>query len=194
MRGGNVLGTESPWREGADSTKSLPGSHSLERGERARYSARSDAKRRTEDSGSGLGERDCDTSGRGKSGRSRSGVPLRGRRVRSCPRVSGCPFHLEHHLNRLKTSAEGLRFAAFPALSELVEGMVNLLERSHVSFGSLYIQVTRGQTASRGIFPGEDTPCTVVITVEENPLTRNPFTRKGWRLSRGPRSAGSEPI
>ena len=79
----------------------------------------------------------------------------------------GAPFHLEHHIVRLKNSAEGLRFSTFPSVETLCQQMAALLQASEVQFGSLYIQVTRGQTASRGIFPGKDTPCTVVITVED---------------------------
>ena len=84
----------------------------------------------------------------------------------------GAPFHLESHLDRLQTSAEGLQFANFPKGTVLRDRAYRLLEESGVHEGSLYFQVTRGQTDSRNLFPDDSVACTVVVTIE--PRKANP--------------------
>ena len=86
--------------------------------------------------------------------------------------IQGAPFHLEAHLDRLVQSAKGLQFSQFPTHENLYQRATALLGRSGVHDGSLYFQVTRGQTDTRGQFPDASVPPTVVITVE--PRDPNP--------------------
>ena len=78
----------------------------------------------------------------------------------------GSPFHLEAHLHRLETSWEGLAFENTPPLEELRDRAICLIRESEIREGILYFQVTRGAPESRQTFPDEDTPLTVVLTIE----------------------------
>jgi len=79
--------------------------------------------------------------------------------------VDGSYFRLGRHLDRLLENARALEFDGLPNAEHLRETARELLARSAVDDGKLYLQLTRGAGPRRASFP-EDASPTVAMYVD----------------------------
>lgn len=75
-------------------------------------------------------------------------------------------FRLGRHLERLRDNAHAIEIANIPPAGELEDIARELLERSDIDEGMLYLQVTRGAGPRQSDYPDEGSP-TVVAYVDE---------------------------
>lgn len=80
--------------------------------------------------------------------------------------VAGEMFQLDRHLDRLRTNAQRLEMDAVPAADQLRVIARDLVDRSNLDDGKLYVQLTRGSGSRQSSFP-EDTSTTVVAYIDE---------------------------
>lgn len=83
-----------------------------------------------------------------------------------CEVRHGFIVDLTRHLNRLERSLSELRMPMRMSRAALTLVIREVLRRNHVRNGLYYMQVTRGAARRDHVFPGPDTPMTVVITAK----------------------------
>ena len=93
----------------------------------------------------------------------------------------GMPFTLDHHLRRLEKSCEGIRLRdAFDRAALTVE-ISRFVERSGLTDGMVYLQVTRGAAPRNHIFPARVQP-TILFYARALPPVAPPGHGEGVKL------------
>lgn len=82
----------------------------------------------------------------------------------------GVPFTLTEHLERLARSAEGIRLAMPMGVAELADEVRLLVEKSGLSEGMVYMQLTRGVAPRNHVFPARVKPTLYFFTRELPPV------------------------
>ncbi len=86
---------------------------------------------------------------------------------------NGRCFALEYHLNRLYRSLRAIRIPAIYTHEELAEFHTLLIEKSGITEGAIYLQITRGVAPRTHNFPEQVVPClTMSIRPTGNVNTR----------------------
>lgn len=82
----------------------------------------------------------------------------------------GVPFTLTEHLERLARSAEGIRLAMPMGVAELADQVRLVVEKSGLSEGMVYMQLTRGVAPRNHVFPARVKPTLYFFTRELPPV------------------------
>lgn len=96
--------------------------------------------------------------------------------------VDGSYFRLGRHLDRLLDNARSLEFEGLPGADELRETAGELLGRSSVTDGKLYVQLTRGAGPRSATFPDDASP-TVAMYVDVMRRGADAFRDEGVRAT-----------
>ena len=94
---------------------------------------------------------------------------------------NGKPFTLREHLDRLQRSAEGIKLALPMSRSAMEQGLANLVAKSGVRDGMIYLQATRGVAPRNHVFPATPTGA-VVAYCRDLPPVPNPGEGEGAKL------------
>ena len=78
---------------------------------------------------------------------------------------NACPVDLIGHMDRLERSMAEVQFPCPPSRRALGVIAREVVRLNRVRNGILYIQINRGTAPRNHPFPGEDVPCSVVMTV-----------------------------
>jgi D-alanine transaminase len=76
----------------------------------------------------------------------------------------GQPFYMKEHLARLQRSAAEVRISLPYPLERLEELLLELLHRTRLQEGNLYIQISRGTAPRNHAFPTQARPLTIAYT------------------------------
>ncbi|SEN23953.1 D-amino-acid transaminase [Lihuaxuella thermophila] len=76
----------------------------------------------------------------------------------------GQPFYMKEHLARLQRSATEIRMNLPYPLEQLEQRLLQLLQRSGLQEGNLYIQISRGTAPRNHAFPSNARPLTLAYT------------------------------
>jgi len=91
---------------------------------------------------------------------------------------NGVPFHIPEHLKRLERSAKSI-LLSLPYSLERIEGIsLNLIARSSIKWGKLYIQITRGNAPRAHVFPKKVKPTFLAYVRKMKPHPESCY-RKG---------------
>lgn len=96
--------------------------------------------------------------------------------------AGGSYFRLGRHLDRLLENARSLEFEGLPGADELRETARELLARSSVADGKLYVQLTRGAGPRSATFPDDASP-TVAMYVDVMRRGADAFREEGARAT-----------
>ncbi|MBA4494946.1 D-amino-acid transaminase [Paenactinomyces guangxiensis] len=76
----------------------------------------------------------------------------------------GQPFHLKEHLDRFQRSAREVRLSLPYPLEQLEEHLFELMRRTGLQEGNLYLQVSRGTAPRTHAFPAQARPLIIAYT------------------------------
>src|SRR5436190_4411945 len=76
----------------------------------------------------------------------------------------GKPLALREHLDRLRKSAGGIQIELPLAIDQLASEIANLVAKSEVRDGSVYLQLTRGEAPRNHVFPKAARPTLLFYT------------------------------
>ena len=93
----------------------------------------------------------------------------------------GRPFTLDRHLRRLEKSCEGIRLRDAFERAALAREITQFVERSGLTDGMVYLQVTRGSAPRNHIFPVRVQP-TILFYVRALPPVAPPGRGEGVKL------------
>ena len=95
---------------------------------------------------------------------------------------NGQCFALKPHLDRLYRSLRAIRIPATYTFEELVEFHELLIEKSGITEGAIYLQITRGTAPRIHSFPEKIVPC-LTMSIRSAAAVNNQLWEKGVKVS-----------
>lgn len=105
---------------------------------------------------------------------------------------NGVPFHFNEHLKRIERSAKGILLALPYSLERIDAICRNVIKRSDVKWGKLYIQVTRGEAPRKHVFPQKTKPTFLAYVSPMKPHHEDCY-KKGIKVITVPDERWSRP-